>query len=156
MKRSQPLRTILVAWLIAGILDITSAFVIAGIKGTGSIRMLQGIASGLLGARSFEGGLLTAGLGLVIHFLIAFTAAALFYLISRKFSFLIEHAIVAGLLYGIAVYLFMYWIVIRLVFPNAHPSLSRDVTAVLVHMFLIGLPISLIVSRSSKKHALAP
>ena len=43
MKRSQPLRTILVAWLIAGILDITSAFVIAGIKGTGSIRMLQGI-----------------------------------------------------------------------------------------------------------------
>jgi hypothetical protein len=156
MKGSQPLRTILVAWLIAGILDITSAFVIAGIKGTGSIRMLQGIASGLLGARSFEGGLLTAGLGLVIHFLIAFTAAALFYLISRKFSFLIEHAIVAGLLYGIAVYLFMYWIVIRLVFPNAHPSLSRDVTAVLVHMFLIGLPISLIVSRSSKKHALEP
>jgi hypothetical protein len=156
MKGSQPLRTILVAWLIAGILDITSAFVIAGIKGTGSIRMLQGIASGLLGARSFEGGLLTAGLGLVIHFLIAFTAAALFYVLSRKFSFLIEYAIVAGLLYGVAVYLFMYWIVIRLVFPNAHPSLSRDVTAVLVHMFLIGLPISLIVSRSSKKHALEP
>jgi hypothetical protein len=154
MKRSHPLRTIVAAWLIAGILDITSAFVIAGIKGTGSIRMLQGIAGGWLGARSFEGGLVTAGLGLSIHFFIAFMATALFYLISRKFSFLIEHAIVAGLLYGIAVYLFMYWVVIRLVFPNAHPSLSRDVTAVLVHMFLIGLPISLIISRCSKKQAL--
>jgi hypothetical protein len=154
MKRSQPLRTIVVAWLTAGILDITSAFVIAGIKGAGSIRMLQGIASGLLGKRSFEGGLLTAGLGLAIHFFIAFTAATLFYLISRKFRVLIEHPIVAGLLYGIAVYLFMYWVVIRLVFPNAHPSLSRDVTAVLVHVFLIGLPISLIVSRCSKKQAL--
>jgi hypothetical protein len=154
MKRSRPLRTIVVAWLVAGILDITSAFVIAEIKGTGSIRMLQGIASGLLGKRSFEGGLLTAGLGLAIHFFIAFTAVALFYLISRKFKFLIEHATIAGLLYGIAVYLFMYWIVIRLVFPNAHPSLSRDVTAVLVHMFLIGLPISLIVSSCSKKQAL--
>jgi hypothetical protein len=153
MKRSQPLRTIVVAWLTAGILDITSAFVIAEIKGTGSIRMLQGIASGLLGKRSFEGGLLTAGMGLAIHFFIALTAAALFYLISRKFRFLIEHTIVAGLLYGIAVYLFMYWVVIRLVFPNAHPSLSRDVTAVLVHMFLIGLPISLIVNRCSKKQA---
>src|ERR1041385_1021725 len=109
MERSQPVRTIVVAWLIAGILDITSAFVIAGIKGTGSIRMLQGIASGLLGARSFEGGLLTAGLGLAIHFFIAFTATALFYLISRNFSFLIEHAVVAGLFYGIAIYLFMYW-----------------------------------------------
>jgi hypothetical protein len=154
MKRSQPLRTIVVAWLVAGILDITSAFIIAGAKGTGSIRMLQGIASGLLGKRSFEGGLVTAGLGLAIHFFIAFTAATLFYLVSRKFRFLIEHAIVAGLLYGIAVYLFMYWIVIRFVFPSAHPSLSRDVTAVLVHMFLIGLPISLIVSRYSKKQAL--
>jgi hypothetical protein len=142
-----------VAWLTAGILDITSAFVIAEIKGTGSVRMLQGIASGLLGKRSFEGGLLTAGLGLAIHFFIAFTAATLFYLISRKFRFLIEHAIAAGFLYGVAVYLFMYWVVIRLVFPNAHPSLSRDVTAVLVHMFLIGLPISLIVSRFSKKQA---
>src|SRR6202011_4587543 len=116
MKGSQALRTIVVAWLIAGILDITSAFVIAGLKGTVSIRMLQGIASGLLGARSFEGGLLTAGLGLAIHFFIAFTAATLFYLISGKFSFLIEHAIVAGFLYGIVVYLFMYWVVIRLVF----------------------------------------
>ncbi len=143
-------KVILTAGLVAGILDITSAFVIAGIKGTGSIRMLQGIASGLLGARSFEGGLLTAGLGLTIHFFIAFTAAALFYLASRNFSFLTEHAIVSGFLYGIAVYLFMYWIVIRLVFPNAHPSLSRDVTAVLVHMFLIGLPIALVVRHFSK------
>ena len=149
MKRSQPFVTIVVAWLTAGILDITSAFVIAEIKGTGSIRMLQGIASGLLGARSFEGGLLTAGFGLAVHFFIAFTAAALFYLISRNFSFVTEHAIVAGLVYGIVVYLFMYWIVIRLVFPNAHPSLSRDVIAVLVHMFLIGLPIALIVRHFS-------
>src|SRR5262245_48768438 len=154
MKRSQPLRTIVMAWLVAGILDITSAFVIAEIKGTGSIRMLQGIASGLLGKRSFEGGFATAGLGLAIHFLIALTAAALFYFVSRKFSFLTEHAIVAGLFYGIAVYFFMYWIVIRFVFPNAHPSLSRDVTAVLVHMFLIVLTISLIVSRCSKRQAL--
>jgi hypothetical protein len=78
MKRPRALPTIASAGLIAGILDITSAFVIAEIRGTGSIRMLQGIASGLLGRRSFEGGLATAGLGLTIHFLIAFTAAAVF------------------------------------------------------------------------------
>jgi len=81
-------------------------------------------------------------------------AATVFYAASRKIEFLTQQPIVSGLLYGIAVYLFMYWIVIRLVFPNAHPSLSRDVTAVLVHMFLIGLPISLIVSCGSKKQAL--
>src|SRR5258708_32000096 len=105
MNRSQAFRTIASAGLIAGILDITSAFVIAELKGTGSIRMLQGIASGLLGARSFEGAIATAGLGLVIHFLIAFTAASVFYLGSRQFSFLTRHAVVSGSVFGIAVFI---------------------------------------------------
>ena len=151
MKRSRALPTIASAGLIAGILDITSAFVIAGIKGTGSIRMLQGIASGLLGQRSFEGGMATAGLGLAIHFLIAFTAAAVFYVASRKLSFLTEHAVVSGLLYGIAVYIFMYWILVPLVFPTAHHSMSRDVTAVIIHIVLIGLPIALVVRHFSNE-----
>ena len=151
MKRSRALPTIALAGLIAGILDITSAFVIAGIKGTGSIRMLQGIASGLLGQRSFEGGMATAGLGLGIHFLIAFTAAAVFYAASRKFSSLTQHAVVSGLLYGIAVYIFMYWILVPFVFPTAHHSMSRDVTAVIIHVVLIGLPIALVVRRFSNE-----
>jgi hypothetical protein len=151
MKRSRALPTIALASLIAGILDIISAFVIAGIKGTGSIRMLQGIASGLLGQRSFEGGMATAGLGLAIHFLIAFTAAAVFYAASRKLSSLTQHAVVSGLLYGIAVYIFMYWIVVPLAFPTARHSMSRDVTAVIIHIFLIGLPIALVVRRFSNE-----
>jgi len=150
MKRSGALPTIALAGLIAGVLDITSAFVIAGIKGTGPTRMLQGIASGLLGQRSFEGGMATAGLGLGIHFLIAFTAAAVFYAASRKFSSLTQHPVVSGLLYGIVVYIFMYWVVMPLAFPTAHHSTSRDVTAVIIHIILIGLPISLVVHCFSK------
>jgi len=145
MDRSQAFRATASAGLIARILDITSAFVIAELKGTGSIRMLQGIASGLHGPRSFEGGMATAGLGLAIHFLIAFTAASVFYAASRKLTFLTQHAVTSGLLYGIAVYLSMYWIVVPLAFINARHSVSRDVTAVIIHMLLIGLPISLIV-----------
>jgi hypothetical protein len=151
MKRSRALPTIALAGLNAGILDITSAFVITGIKGTGSVRMLQGIASGLLGQRSFEGGMATAGLGLAIHFLIAFTAAAVFYAASRKFSSLTQHAVVSGFLYGIAVYIFMYWIVVPLAFPTARHSISRDVAAVIIHIVLIGLPISLVVRRFSSE-----
>jgi uncharacterized membrane protein YagU involved in acid resistance len=113
--------------------------------------MLQGIASGLLGQRSFEGGMATAGLGLAIHFLIAFTAAAVFYAASRKLSSLTQHAVVSGLLYGIAVYIFMYWIVVPLAFPTARHSMSRDVTAVIIHIFLIGLPIALVVRRFSNE-----
>lgn len=151
MKRSQTLRTIVLAWLIVGVLDITSAFVIATIKGTGAIRMLQGIASGLLGPRSFDGGLGTAGLGLAIHFFIALVVVSVFYVASRKIHFLTRQPFLSGLVYGIAVYLFMYWIVIRLVFPNAHPSLSRDITAVIIHITLIGLPTALVIGHFSKK-----
>ena len=150
MKRSQALRTIVLAWLIVGVLDITSAFVIATLKGTGSIRMLQGIASGLLGPRSFDGGLATAGLGLAIHFFIALVVVSVFYVASRKIKFLTRQPLLSGLVYGIAVYLFMYWIVIRVVFPNAHPSLSRDVTAVIIHITLIGLPTALVIGHFSK------
>ena len=142
---------IVAAGFAVGILDITSAFVIAAIKHAGSMRMLQGITSGLIGPRSFEGGLTTAACGLAMHFLIAFTVVTIFYLASRKILFLTEHGVVSGILYGIAVYLVMYWIVIRLVFPNAHPSLTRDVTAVLVHISLIGLPTALIVGRYSNQ-----
>src|SRR6266404_7963541 len=149
MEKSRALRAIVSAGLIAGILDITSAFVIAELKGTGSIRMLQGIASGLLGARSFEGAMATAGLGLVIHFFIAFSAASVFYLGSRQFSFLTRHAVVSGLLYGIAVYLFMYWFVLPQVFSTFRHSISNDALAVIVHMSLIGLPTALIVRRYS-------
>src|SRR6266849_2460931 len=151
MDRAGAFRAIASAGLIAGILDITSAFVIAELKGTGSIRMLQGIASGLLGSRSFDGGMATAGLGLAIHFLIAFTAASVFYAASRKLTFLTQHAVTSGLLYGIAVYLSMYWIVVPLAFVNARHSVSRDVTAVIIHMLLIGLPISLIVRWHSRR-----
>ena len=151
MKRSRPVQAIIVGWLVVGVLDITSAFVIAAIKGAGSIRMLQGIASGLLGRRAMEGGLATAGLGLAIHFFIALVVVSVFYVASRKINFLTAQPLVAGLLYGIAVYLVMYWIVVPLAIPAARHSVSRDVTAIIIHMILIGLPSALVISHFSRQ-----
>jgi hypothetical protein len=151
MKMSQALRAIVTAWLVVGILDITSAFVIAAIKGTGSIRMLQGIASGLLGRRALDGGLMTAGLGLAIHFFIALAVVSVFYIAIRRINFLTEQPLVSGLFYGIAVYLVMYWVVVPLAIPIARHSISRDVTAVIVHIVLIGLPTALVLSHFSKQ-----
>ena len=149
-ERSQAFPAIAWAGLIAGILDISSAFILSYPKGVGPIRVLQGVATGLVGrASAINGGLATAGLGLVIHFFIAFVVATVFYVASRKLIFLTRHPVISGLLYGVVVYGFMYWIVMPLAYPVVHPSVSRDVTAVCVHMFLIGLPISLIVRRYS-------
>jgi hypothetical protein len=141
-----------IAWatLIAGILDISSAFLLSYPKGVSPIRVLQGVAAGFVGRESaINGGLATAGLGLAIHFFIAFVVATVFYVASRKLIFLTQHPVISGLGYGVVVYGFMYWIVMPLAYPVVHPSLSRDLTAVCVHMFLIGLPISLIMRHFS-------
>ena len=84
-----------------------------GPQGVKPIRILQGIASGLLGAKSFTGGWETAALGAVLHFFIAFSAATVFYLSSRKLTFMTHRPVPSGIAYGVAVYLVMYWVVIR-------------------------------------------
>jgi hypothetical protein len=45
----------------------------------------------------------------------------------------------------------MYWIVVPLAFPTARHSMSRDVTALIIHIVLIGLPIALVVRRFSNE-----
>jgi hypothetical protein len=148
-----------IAWatLVAGVLDISSAFLLGYSKGVRPIRVLQGVAAGLIGREAaLNGGLATAGLGWVIHFFIAFVAASVFYIASRKIVVLTRHAVVSGLLYGVLVYGVMYWIVMPLAYPVVHPSFSRDATAVCVHMILIGLPIALIVRWYSRSQFPVP
>jgi hypothetical protein len=148
--------TILRAGLVSGTLDITDALVFYGLRGAKPIVILQTIASGLLGRAAFSGGLGTAVLGLLLHFFIAFTASVVFYVAARKLAFLRRYAVISGLLYGAAIYLVMNWIVLPLSAvaksrPVAPPiSLVNGVLAVVV---LVGLSISLIVSRGLRGSA---
>jgi uncharacterized membrane protein YagU involved in acid resistance len=141
-----------IAWagLIAGAMDITAAFVVYGFFGATPLRILQGIASGLLGPRAFEGGIATAALGLLCHFTIAFGAATVFFLLSRLMPFLTRQFVVAGVLYGIAVYFFMGRVVIPL--SRAHRnsfSLKMMIIGIVIHIFCVGLPISTTIKRFS-------
>ena len=148
-EKSRALPAILWATLIAGTLDITSAFVIWGIKGIDPKRGLQLIATGLLGRDAYQGGLTSAAVGLAAHFFIVFVAASLFYLASRKLRFLIRHAIVAGLAYGVAIHCFMVFVVLPLASFKGRQSVSGFALNVAIVMVLVGLPIALIVRRYS-------
>jgi hypothetical protein len=75
LQKPNALLAILWGGTARGVLDITAAFIVYGYFGLKPIRLLQGIAGGLLGPRSLEGGLATAALGLLCHFVIAFSAA---------------------------------------------------------------------------------
>ena len=136
-----------VAWggLLAGVGDIAFAFVVSGLRGVGPVRVLQSVAGGLLGRAAAEGGMATAALGAVLHFLIAFVWAAVYWLASRRLKFLVWHPVVCGLLYGALVYFFMYFVVLPL--SAVYFPLSRTPSSILLnsagHMLLVGLPIAL-------------
>jgi hypothetical protein len=152
--RSAGVRTILAGGVIAGTLDLLAAFVSSWLRaGVGPVRVMQSIASGLLGAASFTGGARTAMVGVAAHFLIATVATAVFYFASRTLRSLVEHAIVAGLLYGVAVYLFMNFVVLPLsaVPQRGTPPLSGRIIGLLIIMFCVGLPIAAIVRRFERQ-----
>jgi hypothetical protein len=151
MKNCGALRAILTAGLVVGVLDISSALVIWWQRGVGARRGLQGIAAGLLGANSFDGGVITAGLGLALHFFVAFMVVTIFYLASRKIGFLTLHPVVSGMLYGIGVFVGKYWLVLPTVFPTFRHRLGNDLLAIAIHISLIGLPCALIVSHYSQQ-----
>ena len=150
MKKSGALRTILTAGVVVGVLDISSAFVIWWQRGVTIQRGLQGIAAGLLGAKSYEGGIATAGLGLALHFFVAFVVVSIFYLASRKIPFLTKQPLVSGVFYGIGVYIVMYWFVLPTAFSTFRHRLSNELLEAAIHVCLIGLPTAFIVRRYSQ------
>jgi len=143
---------ILFGGLIAGVMDITAAILTWKIKANvPPMRVLQSVASGWMGKDAFAGGGRTAALGLAFHFLIAFTAATVFYLASRKIGFLLDSVWVAGALYGVLVYGFMYWVVMPLSNVRRGPfSWEVEITAIVTHIVCVGLPIALLVKRFSR------
>ena len=146
------LRTILVAGLVAGTLDLTAACIASTLRGGSAVGVFHAIASGVLGAAAFKGGAATAALGIFLHFVIATTAAALFYAASRKWTCLTRHAVVSGLAYGIPVYLFMNQVVLplsRISFKVARAPANIAI-GLLIIMFCVGLPIALVVRRYAR------
>jgi len=134
--------------LTAGILDAVDGVIAFGTQGLNPIQVLQYIASGALGQSAFQGGLATAALGAAFHFTIAWVAAAIFVLASRRFNILKTHTVGAGLLYGAAVYFFMNYLVLPLsaVAPSTF-HLGLFLNGVIGHALLVGLPISLFARR---------
>jgi hypothetical protein len=153
-RRRSAGRAILWGWIGCGVLDITSAIVISIASGSTPVRMLQGIAGAVLGPKAFEWGFATAAMGLTMHFLVALTATLVFYALSRRIPAMADHAVPAGLLFGVFWLLVMYRGVIPLLAAVRPLYLDNVVKRPLpalwplplfVHMTCVGLPIALAV-----------
>lgn len=143
------MRAILIGGSVAGVLDILDAFIFSYLRsGVPPGRVLQAVASGVLGRPAFQGGAGTAALGLAIHFAIATTVAAIYVVASRRMPILIRHAAVAGMAYGLAVYVVMHQVVLPLSNFRGGPfSWPSFINGVLIHALGVGMPIALIARR---------
>jgi uncharacterized membrane protein YagU involved in acid resistance len=134
--------------LVAGILDAVDGVIAFSTQGLNPIQVLQYIASGALGQSAFHSGLATAALGAAFHFSIAWVAASVFVLATRRLEILKTHAAPAGLLYGAAVYFFMNYLVLPLTAVAASTfHLGLFLNGVIGHALFVGLPISLFARR---------
>ena len=124
--------------VVAGTLDLTQAMILFGKN------VPLAIAGGLLGPRAFQGGAGIYILGVLLHFFIACSAAAIYYAVSRTLRFLTEYPVVCGLFFGAAVEVVMTLVVLPLSALHAiGPYTYRElVSGFLVHMVVVGLPIS--------------
>lgn len=153
LGRPRAFEAIVYGGLVVGVLDGLAATTQFGLRGGTPIRLFQYVASGLLGAASYNGGWATFLLGVLIHFFIAFVAAAVYYRLSLSFPVLIRRAVLCGIIYGVAVYFFMSRIVVPLSATRKLPfSFTQMLIGLLIHILFIGLPIALLARRSARAH----
>jgi len=156
-------KAILYAGALVGVLDITAACIQVYIaSGMMPIRLLQGVAGGLLGRGSHNGGFATAALGLLMHFTMALIVATIFYALSRRFPLPknLLGVVAVGLLYGAAVFAvnnfatapFLSWV--RGLYLHT-PILFKPPmgwSQLVIHLFCVGLPIALVMRQYSSLH----
>lgn len=155
VARARAIDTIPLGGLLIGLFDLTFAFTFYGlILGVPLLRIFQSVAAGVVGrTKAYEGGVPTFLLGILLHFLVATCIAAVYYLATLVLPVLLRHPIVGGLLYGMAAYFGMKYIVMPLSAIGARgplPRLPILLTELSGHALLVGLPVALLARRSAR------
>ena len=147
--------TIVYGGLAVGILDFFDAWLFFGVySGGGFQRVWHGVAAGVLGGEAARaGGWNTAILGIILHFVVSFGVAVVYFLAASRFQFMIRQPLVTGLIYGVIVHLVMKYVVIpfsAIGVVSAY-TLPNALNSYIGHALLVGLPVALIASWSARK-----
>jgi uncharacterized membrane protein YagU involved in acid resistance len=140
-------RTALYAGLLAGALDITAA-IVTNLQVPARV-VLQSVASGWLGPAAYRGGWPTAWLGLASHFAIMLVIAVIFVAAAAAFPALRRLWIPVGVVFGVAVWLAMAFVVVPMsASPLTPPAdLMAALKPIAVHVVAVGLPIAWVARR---------
>ena len=159
---SQIPRPVVVGALAVAILDGLDPVIFYAFRGVAPGRIFQGIAGGLMGREAaLAGGTPTVVLGMALHLFIASVVVITYWLASRKLPALVRHPIAYGMLYGLAVYAVMNFIVIPLSALGSGlkvPTIAITpafLNGIFATLFCIGIPTG-IAARAAAREARSP
>jgi hypothetical protein len=139
---------IVLGGLSSGLIDLVYASAQRAFKGGSVLQPWNGVASGLLGPAARDGGAGIALLGVALHFVLTFGAAAILSLILWWLPWLAKRPLITGVLFGVGFLLVMNYVILPL------SAIGRPIyagqaflTAILGHVIMIGLPIAWFVTR---------
>jgi len=144
-KSRGALTAILLGGIIAATIDIGAASLISG---RDVIYILHIVAGGLLGRSSLSGGMPTALLGLLLQELMGLIIAAIYVAASGLLPLLKRRWLACGLLYGVAIFLVMNYVVVPLSAWKHWPTFTpAKFLANLAAMLLFGVIVSFFARR---------
>ncbi|GAA3965085.1 hypothetical protein GCM10022246_17710 [Pedobacter ginsengiterrae] len=134
--------------VVVGILDAVAAmtvyYVFFNLK---PMQVYQYVASGIMGKTAYDGGAASAWVGVGLHIIIAFAATYIFFILSPRLKWIRENVIVAGMLYGLLIWVVMNLIIVPLSLIEPAEFNPVDLVVVIWHMTVVGLPISLLINK---------
>lgn len=141
-------RGIVLGGLVSGLIDLVYASAQAALKGRSVLLPWKGVASGLLGSAARDGGAAIAFLGVALHFMFTFGAAATLALIVWQLPRLAKHPLITGLLFGFGFLLVMNYVILPLSAIGRPIYVGQGfLTAIIGHVIMIGLPVAWFVTR---------
>jgi len=145
-----PVKTVLLAWLLVGTLDITSASIqYMALGGTNPVNILVYISSAIYGPQAKEiGPPSMAILGLALHFLVAFIWTCIFFFLYPRMPFMSKNRVLTGIGYGIVIWTIMSQIVVKLSNTAKGPfNVTNAIVGAAILCVAIGIPLSFIAYR---------
>lgn len=141
---AKELRTILLIGFITGTLDIGAAIIDTYVSaGRGPDVVLKFIASGVFGKEAFVGGTSMVAFGLLAHYVIATGWTFIYYMLYKRINFLANNWVIAGVVYGILVWVGMNKVVVpmsNLPLPPSSFDFMKAAKASAILIVCIGLP----------------
>jgi hypothetical protein len=118
LRRPPAVLAVLGGGAAGAVLFMLYMVIYSGVRGVPACRILQAVASGVLGGAAFEAGGWTVALGALLHLLLVLAMAAAFYGAGALLRPLRRWPLLWGPLYGFGLYVLMY----RVVLPySAYP-----------------------------------